>query len=181
MEALSSEFRTGLPWELLYADDLALMAESIEALEEQFRAWKAGFEEKGLRVNTRKTKVMISSKDRKSTVKTGKYPCGVCNKGVGQNSIHCPSCKLWIHKRCSGIKGKLERATNFTCSKCRTTPTNEPQTPKTVTLGGSKLEVVDKFCYLGDMLEASSSAEASSIARVQGLLPFMDFLNGNER
>ena len=27
LEALSSEFREGLPWELLYADDLALVAE----------------------------------------------------------------------------------------------------------------------------------------------------------
>ncbi len=29
-EALSSEFRTGCPWELLYADDLVLIAESRE-------------------------------------------------------------------------------------------------------------------------------------------------------
>ena len=43
------------------------------------------------------------------------------------------------------------------------------------------MEVIDKFCYLWDMLEASSSAEVSSIARVQSgwkkfrdLLPFMD-------
>ena len=28
LEALSREFREGLPWELLYADDLMLMAES---------------------------------------------------------------------------------------------------------------------------------------------------------
>ena len=30
LEALSIEFRTGVPWELLYADDLALIAESLE-------------------------------------------------------------------------------------------------------------------------------------------------------
>ena len=28
LETLSTEFRTGVPWELLYADDLALIAES---------------------------------------------------------------------------------------------------------------------------------------------------------
>ena len=33
LEALSREFRTGLPWELLYAEDLVLMADSIEELE----------------------------------------------------------------------------------------------------------------------------------------------------
>ena len=30
MEALSSEFRVGLPWELFYADDLCLLAEKTE-------------------------------------------------------------------------------------------------------------------------------------------------------
>ena len=30
LETLSREFRTGLHWELLYADDLVLMADSIE-------------------------------------------------------------------------------------------------------------------------------------------------------
>ena len=33
LEALSREFRTWLPWELLYADDLVLMADSIEEME----------------------------------------------------------------------------------------------------------------------------------------------------
>ena len=32
LEALSMEFRTGCPWELLYADDLLLIAESLEEL-----------------------------------------------------------------------------------------------------------------------------------------------------
>ena len=40
LEALPKEFRTGLPWELLYADDLVLMADSIEELEILFeRVW----------------------------------------------------------------------------------------------------------------------------------------------
>ena len=33
MEALSREFRTSLPWDLLYADDLVLISDSIEGLE----------------------------------------------------------------------------------------------------------------------------------------------------
>ena len=48
LEALSREFRTGLPWELLYADDLVLMAESLEELERRFAKWKTGMEQKGL-------------------------------------------------------------------------------------------------------------------------------------
>ena len=37
LEALSREFREGLPWELLYADDLALMAETKEKLLKRLR------------------------------------------------------------------------------------------------------------------------------------------------
>ena len=48
LEALTREFRTGLPWELLYADDLVLMADSIEELEILFERWKSGMEQKGL-------------------------------------------------------------------------------------------------------------------------------------
>jgi hypothetical protein len=57
LEALSREFREGLPWELLYADDLATMAETKGHLVEKIKRWKKGLEERGLRVNLGKTKV----------------------------------------------------------------------------------------------------------------------------
>ena len=44
--------------ELLYADDLVLMAESKELLMKKLKKWKKGMEAKGLRVNAGKTKVM---------------------------------------------------------------------------------------------------------------------------
>ena len=46
MEALSQEFRVGCPWELLYADDLVIIAETLEELEQKLRNWKKGLEEK---------------------------------------------------------------------------------------------------------------------------------------
>ena len=51
LEALSREFREGLPCEFLYADDLALMAETKDQLAEKIKLWKQGLEERGLRVN----------------------------------------------------------------------------------------------------------------------------------
>ena len=48
LEALSREFRVGLPFELLYADDLALLAESEKLLMEKVNRWKLGMEEKDL-------------------------------------------------------------------------------------------------------------------------------------
>ena len=42
LEAFSREYREGLPLELLYADDLVLMAESEELLIEKLRNGKQG-------------------------------------------------------------------------------------------------------------------------------------------
>ena len=46
LEALS-KIQVGLPWELFYADDLTLLAESTEELLEMIRQWKDGMEQKG--------------------------------------------------------------------------------------------------------------------------------------
>ena len=47
MEVISREARTGLPWELLYADDLVLIAKSEEELKEKIAKWKGCMEAKG--------------------------------------------------------------------------------------------------------------------------------------
>jgi len=60
IEALSREFRVALQWELLYADDLIVIAETEEDLIKRFNEWKDNVENKGMRVNMKKTKVMIS-------------------------------------------------------------------------------------------------------------------------
>ena len=46
LEALLQEFRTGSPWELLYADDLVIIAETIEELSQKLDAWKVNLEKK---------------------------------------------------------------------------------------------------------------------------------------
>jgi hypothetical protein len=50
----------GLLSEILYADDLVLMADSMEELQLKFDRWKSVIERKGLKVNMGKTKVMVS-------------------------------------------------------------------------------------------------------------------------
>ena len=64
--------------ELLYADDLVLVAETEELLMEKLRKWKKGMELKGLRVNIGKTKVMRCQVRIGQAEDSGKYPCGVC-------------------------------------------------------------------------------------------------------
>ena len=79
----------------------------------------------------------------------------MCGKGVDANSIQCTLCMKWICKRCSGIKSKL-RAEDAEAFKCKTCDKGAQGLNKSedgcVELDdGSKFELVDKFCYLGDM------------------------------
>jgi len=108
MEAISREFMVALPWELLYADDLAVIAETEEELIKRLNEWKDNVESKGMRVNMNKTKVMISG-ERQVRQKAVRWRCGVCSKGVGSNSLQCISCHKWVHKKCSGIKGSMSK------------------------------------------------------------------------
>ena len=84
--------------ELLYADDLVLMAESEELLLEKLGKWKNGMEAKGLRVNAGKTKDMQCQVSRVQSENSGKHPCDVCRKGVGDNSIRCVECQVGSQK-----------------------------------------------------------------------------------
>ena len=68
---------------------------------------------KGLKVNIEKTKVMRSGKSGGEIVKTGRWPCAVCGKGVGANSIQCSDCCGWVHKRCSGDRCPLVTIQSF--------------------------------------------------------------------
>ena len=45
--------------EILYADDIVLIAESMSELLEASYGWKSALESKGLKVNLMKTKVMV--------------------------------------------------------------------------------------------------------------------------
>ena len=90
-------------WELLYADDLILMAYSRDELINKLRKWKRDMEAKGMRVNVGKTKVMW--KEGKVRRDYGvKFTCAVCNRGVGSNSILCGTCGRWTHKKCSEVR-----------------------------------------------------------------------------
>ena len=167
LEALSREFRTGCPWELLYADDLMISAESMEELLVKMQTWKTEMEKKGLRVNMGKTKIMASGINLDVLKKSGKYPCGVCQSGVGSsNAIFCGGCKRWVHKKCSGIKGPLRPDPEFRCARCLwTARAIDEREVSEVEVGNEKLEVVPEFCYLGDMLSAGGGCELAVITR----------------
>ena len=166
MEALSQEFRHGCPWELLYADDLCITADSIEDLKSRFQLWKLNLESKGLKVNIGKTKVLFSKHDSAQQVDISKHPCGVCNSGVGRNSIYCHSCSHWIHHRCTNLC-VLREDPDFVCKRCR--GEIEPPQPTTteLTIDNVTLEVVESFCYLGDVTHQSGGCFEATTSRIR--------------
>ena len=62
VDTVSESAKRPLPNDLLYANDLATVAESEEELQERLIQWQENLENKGLRVNSKKTEVMVSSK-----------------------------------------------------------------------------------------------------------------------
>ena len=94
-----------------------------------------------------------------------KNPCGVCLKGVGSNSIFCDGCQSWIHKKCSGFKGKLKADPKYRCKRCMGLCWPVDGRPeKHVTLEGIQLDVVESFHYLGDKISPGSGCELAKIA-----------------
>ena len=79
--------------ELLYADDLVLMSETISGLRNKFLEWKEAFVSKGLKVNLGKTRVMVSSDITQDGLSKSKvYPYGVCSLRVKAHSVLCVQC-----------------------------------------------------------------------------------------
>jgi len=60
MEALSREFRDTLPWELLYAGDLVVMAETVGDLIERLNGWRDNMESGSMVANMNKTRIVVS-------------------------------------------------------------------------------------------------------------------------
>ena len=167
LEALSLKFRKkGIPWELLYADDLVLMADSMEGCISKLQKRKTAMQNKGLRVNMKKTKFLVSGIGLDVLKNSGKYPCAVCRSGVGNNSIECSQCKMWVHKKCSGISGRLMADPDCVCPRCHGVARPIDGRPVSqVDVDGTTLDVESTFCYLGDMLSAGGGCDSAIAAR----------------
>ena len=64
--------------------------------------------------------------------------------------------------------GSLEKMVNSTCRNCTADGAKVVHGVKQFVLGNNdKMEVVEKFCYLGDVIGKGGDAEESSIARVR--------------
>ena len=157
-----------LPLVVLYGDDLAVIADTLdEECITKLKAWKNGIENRGMRVNM-KTKFMISG------AVLDLFPCAVCRSGVGANSISCSQCKLWVHKKCSGIMGRHNVTPDYVCPKCLDQACPIDGRPIT------QVEVEATFCYLGSMLCAGGGCAlaiatrcSTALVQFRKLLPIL--------
>jgi len=142
-----------------------VLAETEDDSTKRLNEWKDNVENRGIRVNMNKTKVTVSGECQKLMQKAIISLCGVCDRGVGSNSIQCTSCQKWVHKKCC-IKGSMYKVMkSFICRGCVNLVTSTGCT--CVHIGASaNLELLDKFCYLCDMLSVDGDADASTEARI---------------
>jgi len=90
---------------------------------------------------------MIDGESWKEVRNTGRWPCGVCGRGVGRNSVQCTSTNYqkWLHTKC-GMQGSMFRVSkSFECT--------DQQARTNVDAGDDvSLELVDKL----DMVHATN-------------------------
>ena len=88
-------------------------------------------------------------------VESGKYPCGICGKGVSRNLIRCGGVRNGsIRNAVECRAGKLKEDPGYRCTKCVKGGCAEGGAEKqeVVLEDASSLECINKFCYLDDML-----------------------------
>jgi len=88
-------------------DDFDVIGETEDDLTKGLNEWKGNVENRDMRVNTNKTKVIISRKWQKEMHKSARWPGGVCGRGNGNNSKHCTRCQKKVHRKCSCIKSGI--------------------------------------------------------------------------
>ena len=125
-----------------------------------------GFESKGLKVNLKKTKVMVSA-SKGEILKSKVDPCAKCDKSVMTNSVMCTKCGKWVHGRCAKMKRVASTlAKGFVCELC-------VYTKKGIMKPGEELSFFDQAdfvkssCNLGDRLNASDGSEATVTVRTR--------------
>ena len=90
----------------------------------------------------------------------------ICEKGVGTSSIQCALNAGWVHRRCSGISVNLQGFQNFLCRCCVNREPAKVIVEDVEIEQGVGFEMVDRFCYLGDMLGGVGGVEEATRARV---------------
>ena len=92
-------------------------------------------------------------------------PCSVCGDRVKRNSVLCVRCRLWVHKRCSGVKDSLTKVDGvFERKTCVNGRDDGSEAEEKMDEG---LEKVENFVYFGDCISAAGGCRRAVTARVR--------------
>ena len=119
-----------------------------ENLEGRRETGEGELESKGLKLNVKKTTMIVSTANIGKVREEIKFPCAISRKGADTNSIIWQFCKYWVHKRGSGIKGKLKEDYEFRCQTYVNEQTDIAQDRTCLWLNGQSLEILESFVIL---------------------------------
>uniref|UniRef100_A0A0L8IC46 Zinc finger PHD-type domain-containing protein n=1 Tax=Octopus bimaculoides TaxID=37653 RepID=A0A0L8IC46_OCTBM len=104
----------------------------------------------------------------RTSLPSSKWLCLLCRKDVGRNSKWCAQCKLWTHKKCSGIIGRLIEKVAFVCRRCmEAINMKDNRETNFFKCPGGPQEVVDSFYYLGNIISSGRGYSESIVARIR--------------
>ncbi len=98
-------------------------------------------------------------------IESGRYLCRCCARGMGEKSVWCAGCERWCHQRCSGVRDVRRAGANFRCPTCVGGGRRRVDM-RQVRMVEAPVEVVDSFCYLGDVIQCDGGAEAVVRGRI---------------
>ena len=104
---------------------------------------------------------------RKATKQQNNFPLRCLSKWSGSKLyISCSHRKLWVNKKCSGIKGRLNVTPDYVCPRCLDQARPIDGRPTTqVEVDGTLLDVEASFCYLRDMLSTGGGCALAIATR----------------
>ena len=89
VDIITENARRGVVNELLYADDLVLMSETMEDLKKKFWNWKNAMKSKGLKVNTKQNKIDGKRVGRRTIQKEDRSMWSLWEENHGQfSAVH---------------------------------------------------------------------------------------------
>jgi len=88
---------------------------------------------------------MISGEWPKVMQKAVRWPCGVCGRGIGNNSVQHTSCQKWVHTKCSGINVSIYKVMRTFVSKGCVNPVTHTGCTSVDIGVNTNLKLVDKF------------------------------------
>ena len=121
LDVLTAEIRDRDRWELLLADDLVIIADTQEEMQTRVLQWQESLQKGGLKVNAKKSEVMVSSKVRSDVqvrdVRGEEIKQVVKFKYLGSTLVESGGCEVEVEERIKAAWRKWREVSGVVCDK----------------------------------------------------------------